>query len=80
VNLVKYVYHRKLIPHSRPQIVAHSVLASRILFGLQANVEQSVSPSYLSTNMPEMQSLSDGSQTWYEGRETFTGADRADQV
>lgn len=60
-----------------PQIVAHSVLASRILFGLQVNKEQSVFPTYLSTNMPEMQSLPDGS---YEGRETNTDAGQVYQA
>ncbi|KAG1844519.1 hypothetical protein DFJ58DRAFT_802651 [Suillus subalutaceus] len=63
-----------------PQIVAHSVLASRILFNLQTNREQSVFPTYVSTNVPEMQSLPDGSQTWHEGRETFTGAGQPDQA
>ncbi|KAG2343412.1 hypothetical protein BDR05DRAFT_989820 [Suillus weaverae] len=63
-----------------PQIVVHSVLASRILFSLQANREQSVFPTYLSTNPPEMQSLPDGSQACYEGRETFTPAGQQDQA
>ncbi|KAG2036377.1 hypothetical protein BDR03DRAFT_1011718 [Suillus americanus] len=63
-----------------PQIVAHSVLASRILFNLQANREQSIFPTYLSTNVPEMQSLPDGIQAWHEGRETFTGAGQPDQA
>ncbi|KAG1887399.1 uncharacterized protein F5891DRAFT_259529 [Suillus fuscotomentosus] len=63
-----------------PQIVVHSVLASRILFSLQANREQSVIPTYLSTNAPEMQSLPDGFQAWYEGRETFTDAGQLDQA
>ncbi|KAG1779357.1 hypothetical protein EV702DRAFT_1087645, partial [Suillus placidus] len=54
-------------------IVVHSILASRILFNLQANREQPVFPTYLSTNLPEMQSLQDGSQACYEGRETPAG-------
>ncbi|KAG1787946.1 uncharacterized protein HD556DRAFT_928045 [Suillus plorans] len=61
-------------------IVLHSVLASRILFSLQADREQSVIPTYLSTNAPEMQSIPDGFQAWYEGRETFTGAGQPDQA
>ncbi|KAG1843625.1 hypothetical protein C8R48DRAFT_780607 [Suillus tomentosus] len=63
-----------------PQIVVHSVLASRILFSLQVNREQSVIPTYLLTNAPEMQSLPDGFQARYEGRETFTDAGQLDQA
>ncbi|KAG1781203.1 hypothetical protein EV702DRAFT_1193385 [Suillus placidus] len=63
-----------------PQIVVHSVLASRILFNLQANREQPAFPTYLSTSPPEMQSLPDGSQACYEGRETFTHAGQPDQA
>ncbi|KAG1741628.1 hypothetical protein EDB19DRAFT_1907857 [Suillus lakei] len=63
-----------------PQIVAHSVLASRILFNLQASGEQPVSPTYRSTNTTEIQSRPDGFQAWYEGRETVTGAIQPDQA
>ncbi|KAG2116431.1 uncharacterized protein F5147DRAFT_833638 [Suillus discolor] len=63
-----------------PQIVLHSILASRILFSLQADREQSVIPTYLSTNAPEMQSIPDEFQAWYEGRGTFTGAGQPDQA
>jgi hypothetical protein len=42
--------------------------------------EQSVIPTYLSTNAPEMQSIPDGFQAWHEGRETFTGAGQPDQA
>ncbi|KAG1807366.1 hypothetical protein EV424DRAFT_235268 [Suillus variegatus] len=63
-----------------PQIVLHSVLASRILFSLRADREQSVIPTYLSTNAPETQSIPDGFQAWHEGRETITDAGQLDQA
>ncbi|KAG2137551.1 hypothetical protein DEU56DRAFT_804426 [Suillus clintonianus] len=62
-----------------PQIVAHSVLASRILFNLQASGDQSAFPAYRLTTSTVIRSLP---QAWYEGtgRETVTGAVQPDQA
>jgi hypothetical protein len=64
----------KLIPPFRPQIVTHSVLASRILFNLPVK-EVPVFPTYRSTLSTEMLSCPHDSDAMSEGDEAVGGAD-----